>query len=176
MAVWLITGRVHTGKTGFMEQFVQLAREEGLTTGGFLARGTFTNGKRDRIRLVDIATGDACEMAFRRPSEGWIPYRVFWFNPDAFKFGLKILEDALDRRTSLLVLDEVGPLELEGKGWAEVLPKLARNQETTSIWVVRESLAETVVKRWGITVERVFDMTGQHPEALLERIRSDQGR
>lgn len=159
-----------------MKQFVRLAGEAGYPVRGFLAKGSFSGGKRDRYRLEDASTGRCCEMARREFVVGWIPFRSYWFNPDAFRFGMEILRDAMDLGSGLVVLDEVGPLELEGKGWAAILPELARNKGITAIWVVRESLAETIRKQWKVPRERVFRIPDQQPEELLDQIRLDQGR
>ncbi len=48
----------------------------------------------------------------------------------------------------LLVIDEIGYLELKGKGWFSSIEKAMQNQDLDMIWVVRKRILEEVMKQW----------------------------
>ena len=50
----------------------------------------------------------------------------------------------------LLVLDEVGPMELEGLGWSEILDSLEQQTNTRQLWVVRQEIVSEACRRWNI--------------------------
>ncbi len=83
----------------------------------------------------------------------------FVFDRVAFDQAIVWLDDQLkDARIKYLILDEVGPLELSGKGWDTWLRKaLATPSEKEFILVVREGLVEKVVDYYGLSTYAVVE-------------------
>jgi nucleoside-triphosphatase THEP1 len=79
------------------------------------------------------------------------------FSQRAFQRAGKILRDALAEKTGWVVVDEIGPLELEGKGFSNEAVALLKNQgkEQKLVFVVRESLLEKAVKYFGLEGKRI---------------------
>jgi nucleoside-triphosphatase len=76
----------------------------------------------------------------------------FVFDADAFQRAMDWLDDHLkDPSLKYIILDEVGPLELSGKGWDQwlktALPKL---NNKTLILVIRDHLLKEVVVHYGL--------------------------
>ncbi len=82
------------------------------------------------------------------------------------------------------MVDEVGPWELSGKGWARVLERLRGAESPPLLLVVRRSLVDEVLARfapsgapvWSVsasTVEEVVDSLSRagHGSAPFERTR-----
>jgi len=76
----------------------------------------------------------------------------------------------MQRGSELLVLDEVGPMELAGHGWSQVISKLEKNHETPQIWVVRERILDEVTDRWQIPIQNIFHAETADEEKIVERI------
>jgi nucleoside-triphosphatase THEP1 len=49
-----------------------------------------------------------------------------------------------------MVIDEVGPMELEGSGWLESLESLQTSSIPVQLWNVREPLIAEVAEKWDI--------------------------
>lgn len=83
----------------------------------------------------------------------------FVFDRDAFDQVEGWLDDHLkDPQIKCLILDEVGPLELSGKGWDTWLRKaLATPSEKEFILVVREGLVDKVVDHYGLSTYIVVE-------------------
>jgi nucleoside-triphosphatase THEP1 len=62
----------------------------------------------------------------------------------------------------LLVIDEVGSLELRGAGWADVLPPLLDRCRLPQLWVVQSAWLEAVCKKWQLHPIRVIDASTPH--------------
>ncbi len=139
--------------------------------GGFLCPGTFSSGRRSGFKLSRIGTGMQIPMASDREKEGWFSYRRFWFNPEAFYRGRKWIETSLEKQPDVLVIDEVGPMELEGSGWSGTLDMLAERQGTVQLWSVREQLLSEVIQRWRIKAGNVIDIERETPLTAMERIK-----
>ena len=148
--IYLITGTIQGGKTSYLIELVDLLRKRGLSLGGFLAPGSFESGERSGFKLKNILTGVEIPMASTKETAGWFKYRRFWFNPDAFIQGMAWIRKIMPEEPQVVVIDEVGPMELEGSGWSDILEFLLSSSVPVQLWSVRENLIEEVRQRWDI--------------------------
>lgn len=167
--IFLLTGPTQSGKTTLLKSLVSLLSERGIRTGGFLAPGTFSNGQRDEIFLDPLPGGGRSMLAESRPQPGWIPFRKFYFNPAALRLGNQLLKDATgDHPPALLILDEVGPMEMKGQGWYPSLERLKDEVRLIQVWVVRDKLTREVHMNYMIPVQNIFRVSETRAEDLLE--------
>ncbi len=169
--IYLITGKVQEGKTTFLSELVEQLKKEELRITGFLSRGFFANGERTGFTLENLNTGEQVPMATVEEREGWLKFRRFYFNPMAFKLGEKWVSSGLSQRPDLVVIDEVGPLELEEKGWWNVLKVLEGRVDVMQLWIVRDQSIPAVKKKWNIYEENIFLIKSTDPSKLSETLR-----
>ncbi len=139
-----------------------------LRLAGFLCRGEFSGGSRSAFILEDLDNGKVYPLATTTEMKEWIPFRRFFFNPLALAEGEKIIRKGLDMKADLVVVDEVGPWELEGGGWSSVLDLLAGETGVTQLWIAREGMVDEICRRWNIPGEHIFRMDDQPENILLE--------
>ncbi|MBC7223726.1 MAG: DUF2478 domain-containing protein [Anaerolineae bacterium] len=138
----LLTGAIGSGKTTACLGVVALCRAQGIPVGGLLSLAVRdAAGQRVAIQVEDLATGRQRILA--RVGEG-AGDRIgsYVFSGDAVAWALDALRARRDA-DGLLVVDEVGPLELwEGKGLAPALTDLRHRAERGGplLVVVREGL------------------------------------
>ncbi len=148
--IFLVTGKVQGGKTSYLTELAEELKQREIKVGGFLAPGSFESGERSGFRLKNLLTGLELPMASVRETAGWIKYRRFWFNPDAFRQGREWISASLEEEADLLMIDEVGPMELEGSGWSETLKFLRQVSVPLQVWSVRESLVTELREQWNL--------------------------
>ncbi|MDF1572416.1 MAG: nucleoside-triphosphatase [Bacteroidales bacterium] len=168
--IFLVTGNVQGGKSGFVSRLIELCRHKQCNMAGFVAEGTFKDGRRDSFFLTDIRTGKKLQLGGRIKENGWTRYRDFYFNPEAFTLGEKMLGAGLENGAELLVLDELGPMELAGEGWSGIIGKLEKNYDIPQVWVVRDRILCEVRERWNVPAQNVVNAAGADPLELLNRI------
>ncbi len=156
MHIFVLTGPVQGGKTTLVSEKTSLLREKGVKVMGFLCPGSFSEDLRSAFSLVDLETGRRVPMGDVKEQKGWVKFRRFYFNPEAFVQGELWIKSCLKRDPDLLVIDEVGPMELEGKGWSTTLDTLAQNSSITQLWIVRQQILPDVIQRWIIPEDHVF--------------------
>jgi len=156
--VFLVTGKVHGGKTSYLLKLVEQLKHRDFKVGGFLSPGSFESGERSGFRLQNIQSGLELTLASIRKTPGWFRYRRFWFNPDAFRQGREWISFSLSEDPDVLVIDEVGPMELEGSGWSESLVTLQNSPAPIQVWSVRETLIPELGKRWNLPYTRVIQI------------------
>ena len=149
-SIYLITGSVQGGKTTYLSQLSDLLRGRELKICGFLCPGSFVDGKRAGFTLQNIENGKQVALATTIETPEWTPYKRFWFNPEAFTLGSEWIDDSLAQLPDVVIIDEVGHMELEDLGWTKVLKTIENSTVPVQIWNVREKLIREVMKRWGI--------------------------
>ncbi|MCS7316170.1 MAG: nucleoside-triphosphatase [Bryobacterales bacterium] len=147
-ALVLLTGARGEGKTTLCAELAKLVRDRGHPVAGILSPGSWSNGRRTAYQVQDLLSGEIRPLALRSDQPGPIRQGAFLFDPAGLEFGRAALAAGAASRPGLLIVDEVGPLELRGEGWAAELDRLHAEPCCAMLWVVRPELLEQVRQRW----------------------------
>ncbi len=128
------------GKTTACQRAVELARERGLRVAGVISPPVYHGEEKAAILLRAVSTGEERRLA-RRAVEGDRPTVGKWvFDEEVVTWGNRVLESVGD--CDLLVIDEIGPLELEqGGGLTSALPALRNGHYRLAVVSMRPWLA-----------------------------------
>ncbi len=161
----LVVGEPGSGKTSWCREYINRRRESGSSVGGILSPSIEKQGQRVGSNAIDLLTGQ--EVPFARLSR----YRSFkagekignyTISRDGIIFACDAIKRAVESRCDLVVIDEVGPLELGGKGLMPAV-ELALASAVDVLMVVRSSLKGALQRRfpeYEFTV--VADLTQSH--------------
>ncbi|BBO93414.1 nucleoside-triphosphatase [Desulfosarcina ovata] len=163
----MVTSPQHTGKSSLIARYVDLCRRHQIAVAGILAEGLWENNRRSGFNLVDLSSGIRVPLAFRRAEKARAKI-AFEFYAQGMHAGKRALDTGRCATAALIVVDEVGKLEVMGQGWATCLPALIELPGKTHIWAVRSTLVESVAERWGFTPRAVVD--ARAPDALNQLI------
>jgi len=169
--VLLVTGGSGDGKTTLVRQVAASLRERGVVVGGILAPGFWKDGSRSGFDVVDLADGRTAPLCRRlEDAEAGQAGTPFQFHPEGLRLGYEALApDRLrSRNVALVVVDEIGPLELAGEGWAAALDSLVEQWCGPMIWVVRRDLLQKVKERWLQSEPEVLDVRSAAPSELVK--------
>jgi len=163
--LFILTGATGSGKTTRATEVVERLRALGLRVSGILAPGLLGDGRRSGFDLVDLKTGQTAPLAREDagPRGAHPQWSRFAFSPDGLALGERALGPGAFG-ADVIVVDEVGPFELAGGGWASALDRIAREYTGTVLLVVRTSIVDAVRRRWGSgdTVTREVTGTSAH--------------
>ncbi len=100
------------------------------------------NGKRF---FNDVYTKELFDMEASPGDNDPLSIGKFQFDKRSFEKASQIIRNALDKK-GWLIIDEIGPLELQQKGFYSLLPEVlhSTNYDLKIILVVREGLMEQV--------------------------------
>lgn len=141
----IVTGEVNTGKTTRMKELFLLRQE---AADGLISEKIGEGGDFRGYRLVHMQGRTTMELALLSDVyHGQFPkacqFGPFVFSLPAFRFGVDLLRRlCADPTVGTVFLDEVGPLELRGQGFAAVLPVLLHSGKDLFLTVRSDCLHE----------------------------------
>jgi nucleoside-triphosphatase THEP1 len=177
--ILVLTGPVHGGKTTFLERSLPLWAGRDFACAGFISPAVSNGAGGAGYDLVEIGTGRRQPYLRLRGEPGAERTGPYVFVPAALERARSIIRDA--GPSGLLVVDEVGPLELGGGGLWPVLCDALKRQDRTVLLVAREGILTELAAVLAPLVPVVFDVRDAEDRRLLgERIlggiRSDDGQ
>ena len=144
----ILTGPVQSGKTTRLIAWVKFHRH----CAGILS--PIINKQRF---LYSILTDDYCRLeSVDDPAVGKDIIKIgrYSFLQSTFQWARQELQTAMKKKPPYLVIDEIGPLELSGKGLepmvTKILQKYIRTEKHHLILVVRENLLEEVISHYNL--------------------------
>lgn len=164
----VVTGHRGEGKTTFVEKVVGGLRGRGLRVAGILSPGELREGVRWTIDLEDLSTGLRRPFATRERASAWPEAGAFFVDPEGLAAGERALSPEVVDGADLVVVDEVGPWELAGNGWAEALERLRGSGHPPLLLVVRRSLADEVLARFAPSGAPVWDVSRVGADEVVE--------
>jgi nucleoside-triphosphatase THEP1 len=169
--VVIITGDIHQGKTTFAQKVVSLLIEQGISIGGFLALRKDEKGVRTGFSIMEIGKGEVRELCSLRKEENRVSTGHFYFNEEAIQWGNRILDPEYLDGKKLVVIDELGPLELSGKGWNGAIEKLCEQSSMPHLWIVRKSILNKIVRKWNVGNVYVYDISTDRVEDTMLKLK-----
>lgn len=167
-AIVIVTGDVRQGKTTFMQSLLPPLARRNISVGGFLALGVHENEERTGFDLLDIATGQTTPLCTIRPLPGALQTGRFSFFEEGLNKGRELLAPENNRQHDLIFIDELGPMELNDKGWSSSVARLLNEMRTPQVWVIRRPLVEKMLDKWNIKPALVADIATDPVEYVAE--------
>lgn len=151
--VLIVTGGVDSGKTTLLQRLLCHLEERCLKVSGVVAEGVWKNGEKCGYDAIFLSSGKRYLLC-RKGFSSSLNIGCFGFQEEVFSAGEKMI--TTEKGTVLTVLDEIGRLELSGKGWAAPLSALLAAKNRLLI-VVRRDFIEKVVEQFALTNYAVVD-------------------
>jgi iron complex transport system ATP-binding protein len=140
----LFTGRKHSGKTTAANRLARQVRSKGFVVAGLLAPAVYKDSRLVGFSAVDLRLEKQIDIANRRTTTG---KRAGWvFTEEGLKLGKAALNPSSAGSADLIIVDEFGPLELDGGGWRKEVDLLLASTDVPVMLVVRQELEERVQK------------------------------
>lgn len=150
MDLLIVSGDRGEGKTTFVRKFAASMTDCGRSVGGVASPAVFEAGMRIGYDLINLLDGTRQILArIARPGEE-PTVGAFRFASAAVASGISAILSAVRDELDLIAIDEVGPWEFRGGGWAPALEEVLRNAQPcqTLIVVVRPLLVDELPRRF----------------------------
>lgn len=168
--VFILTGAQGSGKTTLLGKLIPLIRERGRTVAGIRAPVVIDNGVRSGYNVEDIRTGDMLPLCRTGKRNAVVSTGPFGFDREGLRFGSSALSLNAVAQRDVVIVDELGPLELTGSGWAPAIRPLLESYDGTLLLVVRPDSLQKILKRWNLTPVAVWEPDGQQAADIAARL------
>lgn len=147
----LLLGKKRSGKSSLLSALFPPGH-----CGGIITPAVFENGVYVGKDAVNLLTGERrpfCRIKERAPFEG-VATRKYIVSREGIAFCMRALEQA--RCEPLIIIDEVGPLELSGEGIHEEVHTVLKDETHHVLLVVREELEEEFLRAFPYVFRKLY--------------------
>jgi nucleoside-triphosphatase THEP1/energy-coupling factor transporter transmembrane protein EcfT len=141
----VVTGPTGSGKTPLVASVVEALIARAVPVAGFLQPAIVEDGEKVGFSVRDVRTGETVALARRTgPGDGAFG-TSFEFFDEGFELGRRALKEVPSG--AIMILDELGPVELRGGGhWPAVAQVLRTAEIGGLVVVVRRTLVPALVE------------------------------
>jgi len=169
--ILVLTGPVHSGKTTLLKRLLPGLEEIGFPASGYLSLTVMKDGEIVGYDLFDIKKGQTTPFLRSEGEAGWQKVGSYFFLPG----GLEAAAAAIlgSKPGEILIIDEVGPMELAGRGVWPALSEVISRPMLDCLLVIRRPLLDSLRERLGKRPLEAFDVKEMDAEPSLLRVISE---
>ncbi len=160
----ILTGERQVGKSTLCRKIADTLKTEGFHVGGVWTE-TIVHGRERTLMAHDLGTGSAILLA-GTAAEGTGPKQgPYTFTHEGIFAGIRAIGNGM--KADLLVVDEIGPLEMRQQGFFPVLHTISRTRH--SLLVIRPGLLDDALIRLRLGHDfEVIPVVPAHRDELCE--------
>jgi nucleoside-triphosphatase THEP1 len=141
----VITGSVNSGKSQLLGKLADQERKDGTLVSGIIAQAVLEQGFKAGFDVINVSTGITKPLArISKTKDELFCAGKYSFSESGFNFAKEALLEF--HKGGAVFLDEIGPLELEGGGYADCLKTLLDSNIARLYLVVRNSCLPAVIE------------------------------
>lgn len=145
-SLYILHGPIRTGKTTALLQWVEANKE---------CAGILTPDRGSVRWLLRLSDRSWHPFEVTDDSSDIIEVGKFRFHAEAFRTARQEIRDAILGQPQWIIVDEVGKLEMRGKGLEPVVTELIQAHQSGKfqgnvLLVIREELLEPALEKWNI--------------------------
>ncbi len=155
--ILILTGAVGSGKTGFLRKLITYLGSEGVDVAGFFCPRVFQDDELIGYDMVDAASLKKRPFLRKGGADGGAET----VGPYVVQGDIQAAANAILSASSPgaeLIVDELGPLELAGKGHWPALAPLLDDPARNFLFVIRDACLDDFVKLLGGRPLKIFSM------------------
>lgn len=121
-----------------------------MKASGVYSKGIYNGEDKTGYELISIQTGEREEFASNKQTEKYtLNQGRYWFDGHVFVKWNKQLEQEVNR--GVIIIDEVGPLELKEGGFHPAVKYLVENHSEKLIFITRKRLIERMIEKYKLS-------------------------
>ncbi|HRY98192.1 MAG TPA: nucleoside-triphosphatase [Bacteroidales bacterium] len=168
--VVLVTGEAGQGKTTFLLQLFTILRKEGIKTQGLVLKRILDGNQVQGYDLLLL--GSERSLPFLRvATEGQTAdIGRFRIATEGLETGLEHLRSTPCRNAEILIMDEIGRLEMRGGGWDPVLQQFPMTGGPLLVASVRDTFLEEITSHYSLSPSYIVNAGKEDPGPLAMKL------
>jgi len=145
--IFIVSGKKGEGKTSFIKELLSYFKEKNISVGGIISEKQYQNDDCVGYELLDIEKGNKVQFLVKGDIEGCDKIMKFSIKNEGLEFGRAVLTKALIKN-EIVIIDEVGLLELQDGGWSQILLKVNESRNKMFIITARDIFVEELIAKY----------------------------
>ena len=167
-----MTGAPGVGKTTLIQRIHTHYKNKGLRVSGMITREVREGDQRIGFKISDLSSGAEGWLARVGDSVGPRIGKYSVVSEDLEKIGVSALREAAERPDGLVLVDEIGPMEMTSRPFRDALAKLLSHRGIV-IATVKYGSHYPEVERASGTAEGVsLEVSKSNRDEVMQRITS----
>jgi nucleoside-triphosphatase THEP1 len=151
----IIHGEIGSGKTRFVQRLVTALTKDHVRVGGIICPRILHQGETVGYKVQDIKTTKEKLLATLEPPG--VQIGRFYLSEQALAFAQSAINSAVST-DEVVVVDEVGRLELKGGGYARALRPVLRSK-AVCVLCIRSAFVKDIIERFQVNAYSAFHVT-----------------
>jgi nucleoside-triphosphatase THEP1 len=177
--IFIISGLVGEGKTTYTKKLIDFFRRNGINVGGIISERVINNSQTIGYDLVNIETGEKEAFLRQKEESGNETIGRFTICQKGLAMGNTVLNSMILQGNRIVIIDEVGLLELRNKGWSNCINDLVTKSENHILITVRDTYVNEVKNKWNLKEAITFNIREINFQnaglSIIEHINSQSG-
>jgi nucleoside-triphosphatase THEP1 len=167
---FIVTGGRGQGKTTWVKSLAELLSKKSIKVAGIISERIMNGDSTTGYNITDIEKGNS--YGFLRSDEPGSSPKIgkFTILEEGLTTGRKILHKAASEKNRVVIIDEVGRLELNNQGWSGSISELT-DSPVTLVLVVRDEFVGEVKSKWHLRDATIFHIGKSLPEDLANSLK-----
>ena len=157
--VFILTGSLGQGKTTFVKKLIDVFRDKNITIGGVYSPKIIENNTTIGYDIIDITNNEQEIFLRQTDHENFDKIGRFSIFPQGLQKGSVALMSSKNSDKEIVIIDEVGTLELENQGWANIIQDLLNASNNHILLVIRDTFADKIIQKWNFKQYFVYDIS-----------------
>lgn len=171
--VFIISGGVGEGKTSCVEAIVKALQVKNISFSGIYTPRVMENGNTSGYNVVDLSSGEHKCFLRLEGNTGQQKIGRYYIMEQGLRLGVNSLKASLKITNEIVIIDEAGRLELDGKGWATCISYLLNTGNCRVLLTVRDRFVDDVIHNWNIKQCLVYKLSENDIHSVRDRFMKD---
>lgn len=162
---FLITGPPRSGKTTLLMEIINQLKKEKLKISGITCPEIRQGGTRKGFKIVNLETGEEGTLAEVNPTAKGPKIGKYTVNlEDLDEIGTKTIIDAVENEADVVIIDEIGVMELQSKKFQQAVKKALNSNKPVVGIIHRKSnhpLLQAIRRRQDTKIYQIERTTGK---------------
>ncbi len=157
--IFVLTGTVGQGKTTYVQKIIEEFKNNNITVGGIYQPRIFENNETIGYDVVSIMSKEREVFLRLTGRDDYDRIGKYFIYPGGLQKGIDALKISENAGNKIVVIDEVGKLELENSGWANSVNSLIDSSNYHLLLVIRDNYVADILRKWNLKQACVYKIS-----------------
>ncbi|MFA6404218.1 MAG: nucleoside-triphosphatase [Salinivirgaceae bacterium] len=159
--IFIVSGAIGQGKTTQLQKIIEACKAKNISVGGIYSPRIVENETTIGYDIVDIMNNTRAEFLRKTEDKSLTKIGRYTILPAGLQIGINALMPSKNSNNKVVIIDEIGLLELDNQGWANNLNDLLKASNSHLILAVRDSFTEQVIQKWKFKEYTLYNISNK---------------